>query len=213
MKKVCPTVSIAKRARSDAQKALREQQILDAAADLIHKQRFQAVALVDVAKQVGITKAALYRYFRSKEQLFLALYQREFEQLAARLESVSDDALFTSFVEALLAQPLFCQLSAILHTVLEAGLDVGEAKAFKQFLLARMSVTAKRLERISGRDGDSCFAFLLRCQQALIGCWHSSHPTEQMAQVIAEPPLTAFKRDFAQILHVHLSILYRDFLA
>ena len=74
-------VSIRKRAISPEQKALRRQQILDAAGEMFAREQYEDVKLSVLARHVGITKPALYRYFRGKEVLFLALYEQEIARI------------------------------------------------------------------------------------------------------------------------------------
>ena len=70
------------RARSPEQKAERRAQILAAAATFFEQERFEAISLASIARKAGVTKAALYRYFSSKEALFLGLYLDELEQVS-----------------------------------------------------------------------------------------------------------------------------------
>ena len=64
--------------------------ILDVAMDLFIKQGYDKVSLREVAEQVGVTKAALYYHFSSKEQIFRSLLQplmeaqKELERLLDR---------------------------------------------------------------------------------------------------------------------------------
>jgi AcrR family transcriptional regulator len=61
------------------------QRILDVALDLFTEQGYDGTSLREIADQLGITKAALYYYFESKEDIFLALHMR--------LHDVGKDAL------------------------------------------------------------------------------------------------------------------------
>jgi AcrR family transcriptional regulator len=51
----------------------RGQQILDAAAQLFAKHRYHEVRMDDIAAHAGVAKGTLYRYYRDKEDLYLAL--------------------------------------------------------------------------------------------------------------------------------------------
>src|SRR4051812_25500036 len=51
------------------------QRILDAALDLFVERGFDKASLREVADRVGVTKAALYYYFPSKEDLLVALLE------------------------------------------------------------------------------------------------------------------------------------------
>ncbi|WP_336366082.1 TetR family transcriptional regulator [Marinobacter sp. C2H3] len=199
------------RARSEADKLAREQQILDAAAGLFARRRYSDLTLADVAAASGLTKAALYRYFRNKEVLFIAVYQRAFTELVADAKARAPLRLPDDLAGRLVAHPLFCSLSAILHVALETGLNDHEAKAFKGFLLAQSAELATLIQAASGKPPEACFAFLMRCQQALIGCWHMSHPPEVARRAMAHPPLDAFRMDFEPTLRAHLQALYDAF--
>jgi AcrR family transcriptional regulator len=51
----------------------RGQQILDSAAQLFARHRYHEVRMDDIAAHAGVAKGTLYRYYRDKENLYLAL--------------------------------------------------------------------------------------------------------------------------------------------
>lgn len=55
-------------------KSVRYQKIIDAAVDLFRKKGYRTASLDDVANELGITKAALYHYVESKEELLSAIF-------------------------------------------------------------------------------------------------------------------------------------------
>jgi len=62
----------------------RRDQILDAAARTILHDGLSAVGLEQLARDIGISKALAYTYFRSRDDLLAALLQREQRDLRAR---------------------------------------------------------------------------------------------------------------------------------
>ncbi|MGR8932085.1 MAG: TetR/AcrR family transcriptional regulator [Gammaproteobacteria bacterium] len=56
--------------------AERSQAILDAAKTVFEKVGFDQATMAEIAAEVGYSKATLYNYFRSKEELFLELAHR-----------------------------------------------------------------------------------------------------------------------------------------
>src|SRR5882757_2519873 len=105
------------RARRPEQKEQRREAILAAAADLARRDGVRQVSLSDIARAVGIHKSALLRYFETREQIFLELTGRAWEDwretttaaLAALAPGDADGAataLATGFVE----RPLLCYL-------------------------------------------------------------------------------------------------------
>lgn len=61
------------------------ERVLDAALDLFIEHGFDGTSMREIAERVGVTKAALYYYFPSKDDMLMALH--------ARLHSLGRDAL------------------------------------------------------------------------------------------------------------------------
>lgn len=55
-------------------KSVRRQRIIDTAADLFQKKGYSSTTLDDVAKELGVSKAALYHYVSSKDELLSIIY-------------------------------------------------------------------------------------------------------------------------------------------
>ena len=61
------------------------ERILDVALDLFIEKGFDGTSLREIAEQLGVTKAALYYHFASKDDILMALHMR--------LHEVGKDAL------------------------------------------------------------------------------------------------------------------------
>ena len=63
----------------------RKSQILNAAEEVFTEKGFDQARMDDIAGQTGLSKGSLYRYFKSKDDLIIAildrLFQREFGQM------------------------------------------------------------------------------------------------------------------------------------
>ncbi|HKU94740.1 MAG TPA: TetR/AcrR family transcriptional regulator [Vineibacter sp.] len=66
----------------------RRADILRAAADLFGRRGYGGVQVDDVARAAGVGKPTLYRYFASKEELFLQVFGDALEGLEADLEAI-----------------------------------------------------------------------------------------------------------------------------
>jgi len=105
----------------------RREQILRAAMDCFAARGFRGTTTRDIAARVGITEAALYRHFPSKEALYAALIEQkmaapEWMELVAKPAAAGDDrAVFGGLAHALLAgaedDPSFLRI--LLYTSLE----------------------------------------------------------------------------------------------
>jgi len=62
-------------------KSLRLQKIVDVSINLFHKKGYRTTTLDDVSKELGITKAALYHYVSSKENLLSIIFIQALENI------------------------------------------------------------------------------------------------------------------------------------
>ncbi len=67
---------------------LRRRRILDAAGAALIKQGYHSVRLEEIATRAGISKGALYLYFKDKEDLFAGVLRDLVDQLEERLNDV-----------------------------------------------------------------------------------------------------------------------------
>jgi TetR/AcrR family transcriptional regulator, cmeABC operon repressor len=65
---------------------MRHDQIMDCASELFSKGCYNCVSLSDIAQQVGIKKPSIYAYFSSKEELFLAVIDKELEKMYSYID-------------------------------------------------------------------------------------------------------------------------------
>ena len=62
-------------------KSIRKQKIIDTAASLFHRKGYASTSLDDVAGELGISKAALYHYVGSKDELLSIIYTQAFDNV------------------------------------------------------------------------------------------------------------------------------------
>ncbi|MBC7184273.1 MAG: TetR/AcrR family transcriptional regulator, partial [Marinobacter sp.] len=147
-----------------------------------------------------------------KELLFIAVYRRAMSGWVSDVEATGPEGFPEQFVDRILAHPVFCGLNAILHIALETGLNEDEAREFKLFLLVQTRRITVVIAAATGQDETACLGYLMQCQQALIGCWHMSHPPEPARKAMQVEPLTVFQLEFSDTLRQHLRILTRAFI-
>lgn len=83
-----PPMSVASFAASEGHPSLQgrtagAQRVLEAALDLFSEHGFAGTSLQDIADRLGVTKAAVYYHFRSKDDLLLALVEPAIDELMA----------------------------------------------------------------------------------------------------------------------------------
>lgn len=85
----------------------RTDQILAAAEQLAADKGLEALRMDDVAERTGLSKGALYLYFKSKDDLMLAMLERTLEQELTAIERISAseggaEAALRGFVDELI---------------------------------------------------------------------------------------------------------------
>ncbi len=62
-----------------------EERILEAAKTIFHHKGFEGARMQEIADEAGINKALLHYYFRTKENLFDAVFEAAFREIFAKL--------------------------------------------------------------------------------------------------------------------------------
>ncbi|MGD8573584.1 MAG: TetR family transcriptional regulator [Gammaproteobacteria bacterium] len=192
------------RAMSDQQKAARRQRILQAALDLFRESSYDNLNVASVAQRAGIAKGTVYLYFRSKEEIFLALYERElgdwFDDLDQGLSTTPGKGSLGGFIELVGAsierRPLLTRLIAIVHTVLEHNIDDEVALESRRMLNERIHATGEKVEAFLPflRPGEGA-ALLFRLHALIIGYQHLAEPAPAAARALQDPDLAMLRVD------------------
>ncbi len=66
----------------------RKEEIINACAELYDAMNFKDITLKEIGKKTSFTRTLIYYYFQTKEEIFLALIQREYELWIADLETL-----------------------------------------------------------------------------------------------------------------------------
>ena len=108
----------------ERQRQERERLILQATSEVLIEKGYDAMSMEEVASRIGISRAAIYLHFPSKEDLVLALLQRGVQSSAEQLdvilaETSSPREKVQMIIEQSyggMSQPSFQVFSAILHS-------------------------------------------------------------------------------------------------
>jgi AcrR family transcriptional regulator len=200
---------IAKRARSNEQKGERREEILVAAEAFLEKKSFHRIGIADIAAQAGMAKGTVFLYFKTKEELFLAIAAREFEQwfdemdrsfaeIAGSPEKVARNRVLSALGEMLKPDAHLINLIPIVHTVLEQNIRYPQAREFKRMLGRRLPHTGALLEGcLPFLCPGQGVTFLLWMYALVIGFLHLATPAPVIKKVFQkEPALRMMQIDF-----------------
>lgn len=68
--------------------AARREEIINACQRLYGKMSFREITLKEIGAETSFSRPTIYNYFQTKEEIFLALYEREYELWNADLEKI-----------------------------------------------------------------------------------------------------------------------------
>lgn len=68
--------------------ATRKEEIIDACAELYQTMSFKEITMKEIGSATSFTRTSIYNYFRAKEEIFLALLQREYESWIDNLKQI-----------------------------------------------------------------------------------------------------------------------------
>ena len=210
------------RARSEEQRALRSQAILDTAAAMLEEMPVADISLNELSRRVGLAKSNVLRYFDSREAVLLELAAasiREWlEHLAAELPSAvrrragfkrRAEQLAAAITDSLVERPVLCDLISAQASVLEHNVSVEAVRQHKLAALADAEVLAglvrDALPELSAEDAWRYMAGAFLVTSAL---WAHARPPQAVLDIYAADERLAHMRlDFPVALADYLTTL------
>ena len=77
--------------RSEARSNARKEEIVSACAALYETMSFKEITLREISEYTSFSRPSIYNYFQTKEEIFLALFQREYERWNRDLAGILED--------------------------------------------------------------------------------------------------------------------------
>ena len=141
-------VAINRRARSAEQKAQRRQAVLEAAETHFLDVGYEAFSMTQLAKKSGVVKGTLYLYFKTREELFLTLYEQSLIRWSqVFIGYLSDSMTSETYARALyntaVADGTFLPLLIRLEHVIEHNVAIPRLIESKRVFITQVEVVAK----------------------------------------------------------------------
>jgi TetR/AcrR family transcriptional regulator len=214
-----------KRAYSADDKAEKCGTILAAAGELILERDYRDLTMADIAVKAKVAKGTLFLYFKSKEELFLALTAGYFRTFFTDLESAISSAtclagkaekaqaILSAMTRHIGDDPGFLKMIVLLGPIIEKNVAYGKILEMKRFMLERMkSLGASLEEALPGMGKGAGVAFLMRVYGIAVGYLNLANPASCAKQVIENEELAAFRFDFRKEFEETAAILLKGML-
>ncbi|WP_017443860.1 TetR/AcrR family transcriptional regulator [Gayadomonas joobiniege] len=203
-----------KRARTDEAKNQKRERILQAASDLFDQNPDALPTSSEIAQHSGVAKGTVYLYFKSKEEIFLAMLKRHYQAWFNDInEALQDDKPnIEQWINALChyieQQPQFFSLASLSTSIIEKNVAAERLTEFRQALSEMLNQCAKILATKINQDNPvNCAQLLMRSYALLLGIWQISHPAEPKTQ-----NFSLIQPDFKQESRQALEQLWRGYI-
>ena len=139
---------------SAALTAARKEEIIQACAKLNETMSFKEITIKEIGAATSFTRTAIYNYFETKEEIFLALLQREYElwveAMAAAMEqkeTMTRDDVAQALARTLTDQPRLLRLLSMNLYDMEANSRPERLAEFKEAFGASLKTVERMLEK------------------------------------------------------------------
>lgn len=203
------------RARSAEQIEDRMNAIITAAAQLFECHRFEDISLVMIGQRINFTRSNVYRYFDSKEEIFLQLLLRDiaaFRSALSQLPPPSDHATFCQqWLTASLNQPRLVKLFSLLYQMLEHHASQEALFAFKRGLATEHQALTQLLQAWFPQ-AEQVEGFLLAQLPMISGMYPLLTMSAVQQQALQQAGLPAAQSDYRSLLSQSIMALANHFL-
>jgi AcrR family transcriptional regulator len=207
-----------RRARSDEAKQERRDAILaDALAMYEANPSFAAFTMSALAERAGLAKGTLYLYFRTKEEVFLAIVDRLFGAWFDEIDTAlgeggawTADRAADALMQVTRRHTTLARLLSIMGSIVEHNVPFETAAAFKRGVYKRAADTGERLEaRLAFLAAGQGARLLVWLHALVIGFWQLHEPSPTIQRILADPEMAMGRVDFEQDLGLLLRTLLR----
>ena len=210
------------RARSDEQRAIRRQTILDTAASMLEERSVSELSLNELSRCVGLAKSNVLRYFDSREAVLLELLNsltREWlEHLSEELPSaVSARAgyerragqLAGVIARSLAERAVLCDLLSFQAAVLEHNVSADAIANFKRRGIASATTLVGLIRgALPELSDDQAWRLVVGAFVLTSSLWAHANPPQEILDVYEQSPeLSSLRLEFAPALEDYLVTL------
>ena len=175
----------------------RREEIISACAQLYQTMSFKEITLKDIAGATSFTRTSIYNYFQTKEEIFLALMQKEYERWVAALDNLaasytvmSVEAFSGALAHTLEKRGMLLKLLSMNHFDMEENSRPECLREFKEAYGASIEALRRCLVKFfPGMDAKARQDFLYAFLPFLYGLYPYTTVSGKQRQAMAEAGL------------------------
>jgi len=209
-----------KRARSENQKQERINQIVKATANLYIDKTFEEISFVSIAKEAKFTRSNLYKYFSSKEEIFLeflkddiSIWKNELIETIDINKSYSIDEFVDFWVDLQLKHKRFLELLSLLYTSLEKNISMEHLVLFKRDVVNNILDLSKILIVLFPKLSEKDISDFINLQfSSAIGLYQMTNLSETQKKVLSKDQFKHLQIDFTYSYKMSIKAILNNIL-
>ena len=209
------------RATTDTQKELRKKEIFEATLFLFKEHGYDNVSFNMIAKRANFTKSNMYRYFSSKEDIFLSIFGEMFKtwqkDYVLALQAFEENTAYKQFaktwVRSYLDNPEFLDLIPILFISLERNSSYEQLFKFKQMSKGLLFQVAMEVKRVyPSLDIDEAFQIINSSFAITSNFWAANFQNESIRKIYEDDEFKFMKPDFEKDVTTSMELILKGLL-
>jgi AcrR family transcriptional regulator len=206
------------RARRPGQIEHRLETILAAAMALFHEKGLENVTLTDIGIKAGTAKSNLYRYFESREHIYLVTLQKvaaDWEtHVRAQLQKLGGrgtvGAVSEIITDSFIRAEHYSTLITVINSVLEKKLAPRLVASFRSgFFERRKRFSGDLAAALPGTTAEMWFPLTLHIFTHVAGLWPLCHPSPASKKMLQTPEFAHLNLDFKSEMSNFLKVLLK----
>ena len=132
----------------------RREEIISACETLYQTMGFKEVTIKEIARYTSFSRPSIYNYFETKEEIFLAILQKEYRQWAGELDRVTEnndvmtrDQIAETLARTISARPQMLKILSMNHFDMEANSRMENLVEFKRSYGATLDAVDRMLKK------------------------------------------------------------------
>ncbi|WP_181273826.1 TetR/AcrR family transcriptional regulator [Brevibacterium oceani] len=221
-------MSTFQRARSEEQREIRRQAILETTAAMLSEMPLSQISLNELSRRVGLAKSNVLRYFESREAILLellSLLARDFltdvmQQLPDTLDKdepprARSEAVASALAASFATHSMLCELLSAQAGVLEHNVSSEAAARYKRGARDSVGGFATLLREMLPELSDQDAAEAASTIVVLVGAiWTHTHPADALREAYdADPSLEFLAAGFPGALERAIAVFLLGLIA
>ena len=196
----------------------RREEIINACEKLYQTMSFKEITLKEIGNEVPFSRPTIYNYFQTKEEIFLALFRREYERWIVDLESIRNrnetlkkEDLASLIARSLADRPQLLKLIAMNIYDMEANSRLEQLVEFKRTYRKLIETFEKIFEKfLSGTTKEGTKKLLYLFIPFIFGVYPMTNATDKQNEAMKVAGIDFDAVSEYELIYGYLSILFHE---